>query len=56
MYGKRLDRLRLAILQDLEVVGRETADEVSLSVGDRHVHIDEVDGGLERGLLRGDRS
>jgi len=36
------DGLALAVLEDLEVVPGEVADEASLAVGDEHVHVDVV--------------
>ena len=50
--GEELDRLRLAVLDDLEVVRRETGDRATLLVGDDHAEVDEVDAGAERLLLR----
>ena len=42
-----LDRLRLAVLQHLEVVGREVGDEPALAVGDDGVHLDDDRGAVE---------
>jgi hypothetical protein len=46
---ERSDRLRLPVFQDLEVVLREIADEVSLRVRDPRVNLDVIDLDLERG-------
>ena len=45
--GEQLDLLRLAVLEDLEVVLGQPRDEVALRVGDERVHLDVVDLGLE---------
>ena len=52
--GEILDRLRLALLDDLEVVRRQPGDRRSLLVGDDDAEVDEIDAGAE-GLLRRDR-
>ncbi len=45
-----LDRLRLAVLDDLEVVLREIGDDIALLVGDGGGKGGEVDAGAEDGL------
>ncbi len=45
--GEQLDLLRLAVLEDLEVVLGQPRHEVALRVGDERVHLDVVDLGLE---------
>ena len=58
---RRIDCLRLAVLNDLEIFAREIADEPAIAVEDAHVHLDELDTGAElrlrrrRLLLTGDR-
>ena len=47
-----LDRLRLAVLEDLEVGLRQVGDRLVLPVGDDDVDADEVDAAAERRLLR----
>ena len=51
------DLLRLAVLEDLEVVRREVGDRRSLRVGDDRIDLDVVDFDAEgdRGLIRGRR-
>jgi hypothetical protein len=54
---KRRRRLRLAVLEDLEVVARQVSHERARLVGDDGVNLDEIGLGAERdgGLLRGPR-
>ncbi len=45
---ERLNRLRLAVLGDLEVLGSQIVDGIPLLVGDDHIDADEVDVSAER--------
>src|SRR5262249_49117542 len=47
-----LDLLELVVLEYLKVLVREVAGRLTLLVGDDHVDADEVDAGLEDGLIR----
>ena len=49
--GERLNRLRLAVFEHLEVFGGEAGNEIALCVFDRHVDVDDVDADFEGGLL-----
>ena len=49
---ERVDLLRPAVFEDLEVVARETRDEVALVVGDDDVDVDVVHLDLERDARR----
>ena len=50
--GEELDRLRLAVLDDLEVLRLQAGDRRALLVGDDDAEVDEIDAGAERLLLR----
>ncbi len=49
---KRLNRLRLAILEDFEILGGQTTHEIARRVLHGHVDVDDVDADFEGGLLR----
>ncbi len=49
--AKKLDRLLLAFLDDLEVVRREVGDVVAAPIGDGDAEVDEIDFRAERRLL-----
>jgi hypothetical protein len=51
LLRKRHDRLRLAVLQDFEVVRREVPDRLPLAVADGDVHEDQIDAAPERRRL-----
>ena len=50
--GERVDLLRLAVFEYLEIVPREARDEVALLVGDDHVDVDVVHLDLKRDRWR----
>ena len=51
-FDEVLDRLLVAVLDDLEVVGLQAADRIALLVDDGDTEIDEVHAGAKRRLLR----
>ncbi len=52
--GKCGERYRLPIDADREVGGRQTGDRIAIAIEDRHVDLNDVDAGAERGLGRGE--
>ena len=51
-FGEVGDRLRLAFLDELEVLRLQAGDRCALLVGDHHAEVDEIDAGAERLLRR----
>ena len=54
-FSKKIERLRLVVVEDLEVVLHEVGHQALLRVGDRREQRHDLGAGLERRLLRGKR-